>query len=253
MIEAPYINIQNVHDWAYENKPIENDVPIIPPWNNAIYTYQDDDYSVFVDIKLIEVDKSVIELLGSVPAWESNITQASYIIEGKVNIFHKPTATYYLSLDQSGVMINTYHVALDDRFEDHDDEIKGIIKGEVDRVILFVNIANAFAHCKNVEIIDEPLTRQQRRRKERKGETFYKVLAIEPFKKQVRNECRESGESEMKQAMHICRGHFATYSEDKPLFGKYTGTFWKPQHVKGNSQAGIVIKDYEINQPSKSV
>ena len=106
-------------------------------------------------------------------------------------------------------------------------------------------LAISFSHCKNVKLIDEPLSRQQRRMKERKGGTYYKVLDIEPFKQQVRRET-QPGESQLQRALHICRGHFATYTEDKPLFGKHTGTYWKPMHVRGNRASGKVEKDYQV-------
>jgi hypothetical protein len=106
-------------------------------------------------------------------------------------------------------------------------------------------VAISFMHCKNVDLIDEPLTRQQRRMKERKGGITYKVLDIEPFKKQVRSETRP-GESQLQRALHICRGNFATYTEDNPLFGKLTGTYWRPMHVKGNKSRGEIVKDYDI-------
>ena len=43
---------------------------------------------------------------------------------------------------------------------------------------------------------------------------------------------------------HYCRGHFATYTEEKPLFGKYSGKFWIPAHVRGSVKNGAVVKDY---------
>ncbi len=46
--------------------------------------------------------------------------------------------------------------------------------------------------------------------------------------------------------MHICRGNFARYTDDKPLFGKYTGLFWRPMHVRGNVKNGVVYKDYAL-------
>ncbi len=64
---------------------------------------------------------------------------------------------------------------------------------------------------------------------------------------------RREGGSEtngLKKALHICRGHFATYSPEHPLFGKFTGTFWKPAHVRGSQEHGIVVKDYVIKVPS---
>lgn len=111
--------------------------------------------------------------------------------------------------------------------------------------------AIALLHAKNVELVDKPIPRHERRRAKRRGLPLvqYKTLVIEPFKKQVRNEAAESGESgesEIHRALHICRGHFATYTEDAPLFGKYTGTYWRPMHVRGRADVGIVHKDYKI-------
>lgn len=115
----------------------------------------------------------------------------------------------------------------------------------IDAIVFCVFMAISLLHCKNVALIDKPLSRQQRRLLERKGGIRYKVLDIEPFKQQVRRET-QPGESQMQRALHICRGHFATYTDDAPLFGKVTGTFWKPMHVRGNSAAGEVIKDYNV-------
>lgn len=53
----------------------------------------------------------------------------------------------------------------------------------------------------------------------------------------------------LKKALHICRGHFATYTDEKPLFGHFTGTVWKPSHVRGNVTEGIVSKDYRVHAP----
>jgi hypothetical protein len=53
----------------------------------------------------------------------------------------------------------------------------------------------------------------------------------------------------MKRALHICRGSFATYTEDAPLFGRVVGTVWRPPHVKGNEAAGKVNKNYKIKRP----
>ena len=104
--------------------------------------------------------------------------------------------------------------------------------------------AVALLHCKNVELVDEPLTRQQRRLKERKARTIYKVLAIKEGDKSYRY--LEHGHDGSKKALHLCRGHFRTYTDDAPLFGRVIGTFWIPAHVKGNKQFGEVVKDYKV-------
>jgi hypothetical protein len=47
--------------------------------------------------------------------------------------------------------------------------------------------------------------------------------------------------------LHTVRGHFATYTPEAPLFGKYTGTFWRPWHLAGNPDAGVVESDYRLD------
>jgi hypothetical protein len=58
------------------------------------------------------------------------------------------------------------------------------------------------------------------------------------------------GESiERENSFHFCRSHFKTYTEEKPLFGKYVGDFWWDAHARGSIKKGLVTKDYKINSP----
>jgi hypothetical protein len=50
----------------------------------------------------------------------------------------------------------------------------------------------------------------------------------------------------LKRALHICRGHFSHYSEEKPLFGRIAGTFWVPAHVRGSAKEGVIVSDYNV-------
>jgi hypothetical protein len=47
-------------------------------------------------------------------------------------------------------------------------------------------------------------------------------------------------------ALHICRGHFKTFTEDAPLFGKRVGTYWWASQVRGKAEEGVVEKDYRV-------
>ena len=148
-----------------------------------------------------------------------------------------------LRIDAVGTVINKNQECYpSEKFKGMDDDVIGAVYRTMTMPVL---MAMSFMHCKNVHLIDEPLTRQRRRKLERKGGIRYKVLDIEPFKKQVRRET-QPGESQLQRALHICRGHFATYTEDKPLFGKLVGTYWKPMHVRGNKAHGQIVKDYNI-------
>lgn len=74
--------------------------------------------------------------------------------------------------------------------------------------------------------------------------TTYKTLAIKPMGKRYERD----GEQQQFDVMplHIRRGNFAHYTEDAPLFGKYTGTFWRPATAVGDAKNGIRVKDYEV-------
>lgn len=97
-----------------------------------------------------------------------------------------------------------------------------------------------------------PPDRLNRARVKRKSEPLleYRVLEIAPGK--VRN--KDAGEvpwgyrSPDERAFHLCRGHFKTYTAERPLFGKYTGTFWWQAQARGSKEHGEVVKDYAVKE-----
>lgn len=113
-------------------------------------------------------------------------------------------------------------------------------------------LALSLMHCKNVtqveHVPDGPVQRKATR-KHGIPLVTYRVLGIQPMREVLRNEGR-SDEQGLKKALHICRGHFATYSQDKPLFGRVAGTFWIPQHLRGAAERGVVVKDYNVEAPA---
>jgi hypothetical protein len=105
-------------------------------------------------------------------------------------------------------------------------------------------LAISFMHCKNVELVENKFTSKHRRDKGQPTTKFY-TLKIDPMKRILKTEGnRES--TGLKNALHICRGHFKDYRE-KGLFGKYKGIYWWDSQVRGNSDSGIVDKDYEVD------
>lgn len=118
--------------------------------------------------------------------------------------------------------------------------------------------AISLAHCSNVGQVEQQgryASRQERRLAERRGDPpphKYYTLEIGGMTKHLNGEGNAKRDG-LQRAMHICRGHFSTYTEDKPLFGKYSGRFWVPAHVRGSSDAGRIIKDYRVNAPKGGV
>jgi hypothetical protein len=109
-------------------------------------------------------------------------------------------------------------------------------------------LAFSLANCKNIAV--DPLEGSVKmpgysgRKKKRKHFYRYHVLKIDGS---YSGKATEPGDGHADRAMHICRGHFAKYTEGKPLFGKYAGLFWVPMHVRGSVRNGVVDKDYELD------
>ena len=99
--------------------------------------------------------------------------------------------------------------------------------------------------CKNILIEQHnPDAKLQKARKKRgKLPLFsYHTLVIKPTGKRQESIPRNLWDNRV----HLCRGHFKTYTEDKPLFGHITGRFWWQPTVRGRNREGVVMKDYEL-------
>lgn len=112
------------------------------------------------------------------------------------------------------------------------------------------SLAFGLANCRNVALVegeDASPSRQARRYAERTGEPppprFY-TLRIGPLSS-ARSAGPSSG-SHRDLPLHIVRGHFSRYTEERPLFGKYSGLFWVPAHVRGSADVGVIGKDYQV-------
>lgn len=114
--------------------------------------------------------------------------------------------------------------------------------------------ATTLLNCRNVtkeENVPQPKLSRAFQRRTGKPLTRFYTLSVGPIGAQ-RIASGPSSEHKVSKSLHICRGHFATYSEDKPLFGKYAGRFWIPAHVRGSTEAGTVVKDYRVKAPANA-
>lgn len=107
-------------------------------------------------------------------------------------------------------------------------------------------MAVAFMNCANVEHYEvEPPRALSKKREQKHGKPLvrYRVIEISPKTRAQATDGIGTGEH---RALHICRGHFARYTESAPLFGHFVGTVWKPAHVRGRASQGVVKKDYKV-------
>lgn len=113
-------------------------------------------------------------------------------------------------------------------------------------------LATSFSHCKNVGLVfHEPPPKLARAQTKRRGgpNTSYYTLDIQPMRQVLSSEGGQDAHGSAQRALHICRGHFKDYRE-RGLFGKVHGVFWWDMAVRGNADAGVVMKDYRIGERS---
>ena len=108
-------------------------------------------------------------------------------------------------------------------------------------------LALAFMNCKNVELHYSPKSSPEDKwlRRMKQPRIQYKVLNINPFKKFAES-TGSGGMVWVVKSLHICKGHFEDHTKGKGLFGKHKVVVWKPAHIRGNANSGIVVKDYKI-------
>lgn len=106
--------------------------------------------------------------------------------------------------------------------------------------------ACGFINCKNIglELEPERHTTKAKRRKYGDPVRYYHIkLPLAPGR---RSDGRRNVDDGGAVPIHIVRGHFKTYTDENPLFGKVTGTWWWGHHARGDEKNGVSIHDYEV-------
>lgn len=103
-------------------------------------------------------------------------------------------------------------------------------------------------NCKNVQLspVEPPERLNRARAKKGKNPLYrYHILTVDRNKAQKVAGSTSQGQFGI-MPVHLCRGHFKEYTEDKPLFGRVTGRFWWQPYARGKAKNGVVLKDYDV-------
>lgn len=117
---------------------------------------------------------------------------------------------------------------------------------EIDSSLLWINpvfLALSFIHCRNIQIIPKGKGVHHEERDRNAPSFRYHILQIEPMKR-VLEKSAEKNKTNIKMALHICRGHFKDYRNGNGLFGRIKDVFWWDQQLRGDFSLGYVDKDY---------
>lgn len=119
----------------------------------------------------------------------------------------------------------------------------------------------ALLHVRNVIRVPHAADAKLQRARERRGKlplvTYHTLRVVTPGEAKRYTDARERGENpEPPPPMraHMVRGTFAHYPDEdgRRLFGKYHGVYWRPPHARGNKEAGVVVKDYQLKGRAQS-
>lgn len=139
--------------------------------------------------------------------------------------------------------------------EDHFLEQIDFIKGHITRRAFCMLFSISLMHCRNIlEVPVEVPVKMQRsfNKKYKVPRVKYRVLEIDPAKTKGRRVSTDVA-TDIKQAFHLCRGHFKHYVPERGgPFGRAISepyTMWVPAHAKGNIREGAVQKDYRVLAP----
>jgi hypothetical protein len=105
--------------------------------------------------------------------------------------------------------------------------------------------AISLMHCKNVVLTERKNPAWFRGNPRRPRLEKWQVIEVGSINTRSKSEPADSGRE---TSLHICRGHFRTYTAEKPLFGSYTGTVWVPAHARGSADVGVVHSSYEVKK-----
>jgi hypothetical protein len=112
-------------------------------------------------------------------------------------------------------------------------------------VISVVHMAIEMLNCRNIEAVPASEVEGMPRKKMtgKKELVDYRVLVVTPVGKSTKN---SKPKHLWRNRAHLYRGHFKTYTKEKPLFGKYVGRYWWQAGLRGSNKEGLVLKDYEV-------
>lgn len=103
-------------------------------------------------------------------------------------------------------------------------------------------------NCKNVGLEKHSYRSRSSSAKARKREPKLEYHTIVLPKSKAQRGDSQGGEHST-PAIHKVRGHFKTYTAERPLLGKHVGTYWWPWQVRGDADKGAVISKYEVREP----
>ncbi|MCB8988832.1 MAG: hypothetical protein H6661_13915 [Ardenticatenaceae bacterium] len=160
---------------------------------------------------------------------------------------HTVNGRIYLHIDKAGHILDDLEAvktAVFDRSQLTADKMRSYVS-----FLPFVLKALSVLHQRTV-VEHVTHTRQQRRQHQRRHKAEladYYLLTVKPSQHAERMADVAQPVAPVNRREHIVRGHFRYYTEERPLFGRYSGMVWIAEHQRGDPDAGSIHKDYLVD------
>jgi hypothetical protein len=180
------------------------------------------------------------------PRWELRLDTFLEREKGKP---FGPAARHYAGLAEDGTWFRHANGALwwaggpVELSKKPPDEAMQSFGNSIGQLLFPVLLTISFLHCKNVKIkAKKPPKKLSRKHYKKRGRDLvrYHVLDVEPIRRVI-EQYRTGSREDLRRALHICRGHFKTFTDTY---------YWAPQ-VRGSKDSGVVLKDYRVHAPSE--
>jgi len=221
---------------------------------------------IFVSRCNPEVDKDYPEIIQITPCFSYGPTK-SWCLCGKTlfvkvgSLFNESEAEeLYLDLihgakDNPEIIseyvkeaVNNHIIIIPTIAFNNDDDDQTKIWAEIGNAIsnhaaIILNVFLVILNCQNVVTETISTTKKHKKKDPKYKGVTYKVLKFKLPKSSKRYK-NKSNSGVTTMPLTLCEGHWKTYTEERPLFGKYVGRWWWPNHIRGNKEYGEVKKDY---------
>ncbi len=141
--------------------------------------------------------------------------------------------------------------------DDIEDSMRRVIKAQLRGAAYLGCFALRWINAMNIHLQKKMFAKKfvksmERKGKRKSGGYKYYVLTIDKAGQGKRS--RRGGVSQERlTALHLRRGHFKHFTEEKPMFGKAGrfGDFWWRPAVLGDAKNGVIDKDYKAGKSNK--
>lgn len=237
--DAVFFSVQNVYD-QLPDKNTEysalklDDVPSIPPLRSIWFEWKND----------VGSDQAVFMFQDGDRHWA-----LSFLIRpiGSSSLYIAPVISD-VKFDNNGIKEGELRLTVAEEIKELPPEVLDGLEETCSRNSAVALVSCMFTHCKNVDVVERLPKRHEQREAKRRGEPIlkYHEIVIDPNRSYATNAASESIDNNPSRSLHIARGHFAHYTEERKLFGKYAGTFWVAAHVRGRAENGVVASTYKV-------